>query len=218
MHDETHNHHSHEHKTRWVVILTAVTMIVEITAGYYSNSMALTAEGWHMSTHVLAIGLSWIAYVIIRKHAESERLSFHREKVLALSGFTSAIVLQIIAVIMAIESIGRLIHPLQIKFNEAIVVASLGLIVNAISALVLRHDSEESDHNIRAAYLHVVADGFTSVTAIIALVLGSIYTIYFLDALSGLIGSVVITSWAVTLIKGSGKTLIEFQRKYQDTA
>jgi cation diffusion facilitator family transporter len=213
MHDETHSHHSHEHKTGWVVILTACTMVVEIFFGYYSNSMALTADGWHMSTHVFAIGLSWIAYVIIRKYAESAHLSFHKEKVLALAGFTSGIILQITAVLIAIESVNRLLSPLPIKFSEAIIVACIGLAVNATSAFVLRHDPEHGDHNIRAAYIHVLADGLTSVTAIIALTLGMIYRMYWLDALSGVIGSVVITSWSVTLIRGSGKTLVEFQRK-----
>lgn len=215
MHDGQHDHHhdSHEHKTRWVVILTACTMLAEIIVGYYSNSMALTAEGYHMSTHVFAIGLSWIAYVFIRKYAQSEHLSFHKEKVLALAGFTSAIVLLVIALVMAFESIERLITPLPIKFSEAIVVASIGLIVNIISAAVLHHDKEESDYNIRAAYIHVLADGLTSITAIIALTFGLIYTIYSLDAISGIIGSVVITSWSMTLIKASGKTLIEFRRK-----
>ncbi len=212
-HEHNHDHHSHEHKTRWVVILTALTMILEVTFGYYSNSMALTAEGWHMSTHVFAIGLSWIAYVVIRKYADSERLAFGKDKVLALSGFTSAIILLVIAVIMAVESIERLINPLPIRFSEAIIVACIGLVVNALSAVVLHHGHEESDHNIRAAYLHVLADGLTSVTAIIALTLGMIYHIYSLDALSGIIGSVVITSWSFSLIRGSGKTLIEFQRK-----
>lgn len=214
MHDGNHhNHHSHEQQTRWVVILTTCTMIAEIIVGYYSNSMALTAEGYHMSTHVFAIGLSWLAYFFIRKYAQSEHLSFHKEKVLSLAGFTSAIVLLVIAVVMAIESISRLINPIPIKFGEAIAVASIGLVVNMISAVMLHHDKEESDHNIRAAYIHVLADGLTSVTAIIALTLGMIYTIYSLDALSGIIGSVVITSWSVSLIRNSGKSLIEFQRK-----
>lgn len=189
-------------------------MALEITVGYYSNSMALLAEGWHMSTHVFAIGMSWIAYVAIRKYSDSEHISFHNDKLLALSGFTSALVLQVIAVIMAIESIERLLNPIPIRFGEAIVVAAIGLVVNGISALVLHHNEEESDHNIRAAYIHVLADGVTSVTAIIALLAGMLYHIYALDALSGLIGSIVITSWAVTLIKNSGGTLIEFSRKH----
>ncbi|MDP4230710.1 MAG: cation diffusion facilitator family transporter [Bacteroidota bacterium] len=212
-HTEHHHHRTHEQKTRWVLIITAVTMVLEISAGYYSNSMALTADGWHMATHVFAVGLSWIAYYTIRKYAQSEHLSFHKEKVLSLAGFTSAIALIIIAVYMAIESTTRLLAPLPIRFTEAIVVASIGLVVNAISAAVLHHDKEDSDHNIRAAYIHVLADGLTSVTAIIALVLGATYNLYSLDALSGIIGSIVIISWAVTLIKASGKTLIEFERK-----
>jgi cation diffusion facilitator family transporter len=213
MRDDYAHHHSHEHKTRWVVILTSFTMVAEIAVGYYSNSMALTAEGYHMSTHVFAIGLSYIAYVFIRKYAQSEHLSFHREKVLALAGFTSAIVLLVIAIIMAVESISRLVTPLPIKFGEAIVVACIGLVVNAISAIVLHHRKEEGDHNIRAAYFHVLADGVTSITAIVALTIGMIYTIYSLDAFSGIIGSVVIASWSSSLIKNSGRTLIEFHRR-----
>ena len=210
--DEHHDHsHHHEKNTRWVVILTIATMLLEIGFGYYSNSMALTAEGWHMSTHVFAIGLTWLAYFFTRKYAQHERISFEKNKLLALSGFTSAIVLQIIAVIMALESIERLIHPLPIKFIEAIFVAIIGLVVNGLSAILLHHDHEHSDHNIRAAYLHVLADGLTSVTAIIALSAGMYFNIYWLDALSGIIGSVVITSWAVQLIKGSGSELIGFR-------
>jgi cation diffusion facilitator family transporter len=205
--------HSHEHKTRWVVILTAITMVVEIIFGYYSNSMALTADGWHMSTHVVAIGMSWIAYVMIRKYAHSEHLSFHKEKVLALAGFSSAIVLAVTAVIIAIESFTRLLSPVPIKFYEAIIVATVGLCVNALSAYVLHHEKEESDPNIRAAYLHVLADGLTSITAIFALTFGLLYKLNWLDAVSGIIGSGVIASWAISLIKNSGKTLIEFKRR-----
>jgi cation diffusion facilitator family transporter len=213
-HEHDHDTDLKETKTRWVVILTVATMILEIVFGYYANSMALTAEGWHMSTHVFAIGLTWLAYFIARKYSTSERISFQKDKLLSLSGFTSAIVLQIIAVIMAVESVRRLIHPLPIKFSEAIMVAVIGLIVNSISAKLLHHEYHgHSDHNIRAAYLHVLADGLTSLTAIIALSLGLYFHIYWLDSLSGLIGSVVITSWAVQLIKGSGSGLIEFKRK-----
>jgi cation diffusion facilitator family transporter len=215
--EEEHDHDSevHESKTRWVVMLTVATMILEIVFGYYANSMALTAEGWHMSTHVFAIGLTWLAYFAARKYSKSEYVTFNKDKLLSLSGFTSAIVLQIIAVIMAIESVQRIIHPLPIKFGEAIFVAFIGLVVNGISAKLLHHDHHHgrSDHNIRAAYLHVLADGLTSLTAIIALSLGLCFNIYWLDAISGLIGSVVITSWAIQLIKGSGSGLIDFKRK-----
>jgi cation diffusion facilitator family transporter len=204
--------HDHESQTRWVVILTIITMLLEIVIGYYSNSMALTAEGWHISTHVFAIGLTWAAYFFTRKYAQSQKISFKSDLLLSLSGFTSAIVLQIIAIIMAIESISRLIHPQPIKFGEAIVVAVIGLIVNGISALLLHHDHDHHDHNIRAAYLHVLADGLTSMTAIIALTIGLFFHLFWLDALSGIIGSIVITSWAVQLIKGSGVKLIDFKK------
>lgn len=204
--------HDHESQARWVVILTVITMILEITIGYYSNSMALTAEGWHMSTHVFAIGLTWAAYFFTRKYGQSQKISFQSDRLLSLSGFTSAIVLQIIAIIMAIESIGRLIHPLPIKFGEAIGVAVIGLAVNTVSALLLKHDHDHQDHNIRAAYIHVLADGLTSLTAIIALTIGLFFHLFWLDALSGIIGSIVITSWAFQLIKGSGGKLVDFKK------
>ncbi len=204
--------HDHESQARWVVILTVITMILEIIIGYYSNSMALAAEGWHMSTHVFAIGLTWSAYFFTRKYAQSQKISFQSDRLLSLSGFTSAIVLQIIAVIMAVESVGRLIHPVPIKFGEAIIVAVIGLIVNTVSALLLKHDHDHQDDNIRAAYLHVLADGLTSLTAILALTIGLFFHLYWLDALSGIIGSVVITSWAAQLIKGSAGKLIDFKK------
>lgn len=213
-HPHTHDHSLiHESKTRIVVILTAVTMVLEITFGYWTNSMALLADGYHMSSHVLALGLSWIAYVLARKYSDSDKCTFQKEKLLALSGFSSAIMLQIIAVVMAVESFQRLIDPLPIKFEEAILVAVIGLIVNALSAVFLHHDHAHTDHNIRSAYLHVIADGLTSVTAIIALTAGMFYRLYSLDAISGLISSIVITRWALQLIKNSGKTLVDFKSK-----
>src|SRR5689334_15855501 len=119
-HDHHHDHsHHHERKTKWVVYLTVVTMALEVGIGYYANSMALTAEGWHMSTHVFAIGLTWLAYFFTRKYAAHDKISFRKEKVLALSGFTSAIVLQVIAVTVVMESVDRLLHPLPIRFTEA---------------------------------------------------------------------------------------------------
>ena len=142
-----------------------------------------------------------------------EKISFRKEKVFALGGFTSAIVLQVIAIVMIIESTERLMHPLPIKFSEAIFVACIGLVVNLLSAFLLHHDHEHTDHNIRAAYVHVLADGLTSLTAIIALTAGMFWNLFWLDAVSGLIGSVVITSWAVQLIQNSGKELIEFNLK-----
>ena len=202
-----------ERKTLLVVVLTAVTMVVEISFGYYTNSMALLADGFHMSSHTFALGLTWIAYVVIRRYSDSKKVTFHKDKLLALSGFSSAIILQLVAVIMAIESIGRLLHPLHIKFGDAIFVAVIGLIVNAVSAFVLHHDHEHRDHNIRAAYLHVLADGLTSITAIIALLAGMYFNLYSFDAISGIISSVVITKWSIDLIRDSGKVLIEFEKR-----
>ena len=202
-----------ERKTLLVVVLTAVTMVVEISFGYYTNSMALLADGFHMSSHTFALGLTWIAYVVIRRYSDSKKVTFHKDKLLALSGFSSAIILQVVAVIMAIESIGRLLHPLHIKFGDAIFVAVIGLIVNAVSAFVLHHDHEHRDHNIRAAYLHVLADGLTSITAIIALLAGMYFNLYSFDAISGIISSVVITKWSIDLIRDSGKVLIEFEKR-----
>ncbi len=202
----------HESKTRIVVILTAVTMVVEIIFGYLTNSMALLADGYHMSSHTFALGLSWLAYIFARKYSQTEKVSFNKERLLALSGFTSAIVLLIVAITMVIQSVERFLHPLTIRFSEAIFVAIIGLIVNVISAMALHHDKEHSDHNIRSAYLHVLADGLTSVTAIIALTAGMFYNLYSLDAISGIISSFIITKWSIELIKGSGKDLIDFKR------
>ncbi len=214
-HEHDHDDHSgeHEKRTRWVVYLTAATMAVEIFFGYWTGSMALLADGYHMASHVFALGLSWVAYIIARKYSESERCSFEKNKLLALSGFTSAIILLVIAVIMAIESVDRFFNPVEIKFGEAIFVAVVGLAVNLLSAVFLHHGHEHHDHNIRSAYLHVLADGLTSLTAIIALTAGMFYNLYSLDSISGIISSLVITKWSYGLIKGSGKELIDFKQK-----
>jgi cation diffusion facilitator family transporter len=214
-HDHSHEHdhsHSHEQRTRWVIYLTAATMVLEIGYGYWTNSMALLAEGYHMSSHVFALGLTWIAYVASRKYAKSELYSFNKKKLLALTGFSSAIVLQVVAILMGIESFERLMNPMEIKFNEAIIVSVIGLAVNALSAFFLHHEHEHHDHNIRSAYLHVLADGLTSVLAILALGLGMYFNIYSLDSFSGIISSLVITKWAIDLIRASGKDLIDYKR------
>lgn len=214
-HNHSHDDHSgeHEQRTRWVVYLTAGTMAVEIFFGYWTGSMALLADGYHMASHVLALGLSWAAYILCRKYSQTEKFSFEKSKMLALSGYTSAIILLVIAVLMAVQSVERFFNPVEIKFSEAIFVAVIGLAVNALSALFLHHGHEHHDHNIRSAYLHVLADGLTSVTAIIALTAGMLYNLYSLDSISGIISSVVITKWSYGLIKGSGKDLINFKKK-----
>lgn len=202
---------SHEQRTRWVVYLTAGTMVLEIFFGYWTKSMALLADGYHMASHVFALGLSWVAYVVARRLSGREGRSLNKNKLLALSGFTSALVLQVIAVIMLVESVDRFFHPLTIKFQEAIFVATIGLAVNGLSAVILHHKFEHHDHNIRSAYFHVLADGLTSVTAIIALAAGMFYNLYSLDSISGIIGSVVITKWAIDLMLDSGKELVDWK-------
>jgi cation diffusion facilitator family transporter len=219
-HDHKHGHHDleelhhraiHEKKTRYVVIITAVVMFAEIFFGYYTNSMSLLADGWHMASHVLAIGMTWFAYVFIRKHANETNFPSGTNKILSLSGYTSAIFLLIIAFVMASESIERLAAPVEIRFEEAIVVAFIGLIVNLICAGILHHDHSHSDHNIKAAYLHVLADALTSITAIIALVSGWLWNLYFLDSLSAIISSLVILNWAIRLAFRAGKDLIGYK-------
>jgi cation diffusion facilitator family transporter len=206
-----HTHHF-ESKTRAVVVLTFATMLLEIGMGYYSHSMALLADGWHMASHVLALGLSWLAYVVMRKYGASQRYSFNHNKLLSLVGFVSAIMLQLMAVLIAIQSITRFFNPQQIHFTDALVVAVIGLLVNGLSAWMLHHKAEESDHNIRSAYLHVLADGLTSVMAIAALLLGMFFQIPALDSISGIISSLLITKWAIGLLVSSGLRLIDFKK------
>jgi cation diffusion facilitator family transporter len=213
-HSHAHSHtHVNERKTKWVVYLTAVTMVAEIGFGFYTNSMALLADGFHMSTHAFALGLAWLAYVMSRKYSNHTKFSFSGDKLLSLSGYSSALFLLVIAVLMAVESVNRLLNPLVIKFGEAIFVASIGLIVNVLSAVILHHEEHHADHNIRAAYLHVLADGLTSLTAIIALLGGMVWKIYSLDAISGILSSIIITKWSIDLIRNSGKALIDFKKK-----
>src|SRR5437764_9017201 len=166
-----------EHRTRMVIAITAVMMVVEIAAGLMSRSMALLADGWHMSTHVIAFVITALAYYFARRHAANERFSFGTGKIGVLGGFTSAVILSIVAFLMAGESTRRLFAPLTIHFNEAIGIACVGLLVNLGCALLLadRHHEAGSgsahydDLNLRAAYLHVLADAFTSMLAITAL-------------------------------------------------
>lgn len=211
-HSEHTHEHSHESRTRWVVYLTVATMILEIIYGYSTNSIALLADGYHMASHALALGLSLVAYIASRKYSNSQSYTFNKTKLLSLSGFTSAIILLIIAIVMAIQSSERFFNPLSINFKDALIVAIIGLIVNGLSAVFLHHNHENHDHNIRSAYLHVLADGLTSVTAIIALLAGMYYKQYWLDSISGIISSVVITKWSIDLIKNSGKDLIDFRK------
>lgn len=203
---------SNEFKTQVVVYLTALTMVVEIAAGYLTNSMALLADGFHMASHVFALGLSWIAYRFSRKYEGNPVFKSGTGKILSLAGYTSAIILLIIAILMAYESVNRFFHPKEIRFQEAIGVAIIGLAVNLISALILHHKEEHKDHNIHAAYIHVLSDTLTSVTAIIALTAGMFWNMYALDAISGILSSIVISKWAVDIIVNSGRDLLDLRK------
>ena len=219
-----------EKKTRRVLVLTAIMMIVEIAGGLKLHSMALFADGWHMATHVTAFVITVSAYAFARRHAEDAAFSFGTGKISVLGAFTSAIVLGAIAVFMAGESILRLFNPVAIHFNEAIGVACLGLAVNVISALMLKDHHHHGDHthshnnhhnhgghghapaqdlNLKSAYVHVLADAVTSILAITALVGGKFLGWVWLDPVMGLVGSAVITQWAYSLVRDTNVILLD---------
>ncbi len=200
-----------ETKTRWVVFLTAATMVVEIIFGLTTRSMALLADGIHMGSHVLAIGLSWVAYILVRRLSTNGKFKGNTNKILSLSGFSSGIMLLIFAFVIIVEAVKRFIAPVDIVYREAIIVAIIGLIVNLACAYLLHHDHEHSDHNIRAAYLHVVADALTSLSAIIGLTAAMIWDIPFIDTIAAIISSLVIVKWSVGLLKDSGKVLLDIE-------
>ena len=195
-------------RTGWVVILTAVTMAVEVVAGWLTGSMALLADGIHMGSHVLAIGLSWAAYVLVERLSANPSFTGSKDKVLTLSGYTSGLILLIFAAMIIAGAVGRFINPRVIEDREAIMIAFVGLAVNILSAFLLHHDDEESDNNIRAAYLHVLADAITSVAAILGLVTAMIWGLPYIDAIAALVSSAVIIRWSLGLLRDSGKELI----------
>ena len=206
-----------ERRTRIVIGVTAAMMVVEIVAGLMSHSMALLADGWHMSTHVIAFLITAVAYYFARTQAGNARFSFGTGKIGVLGGFTSAVVLSIVALLMAGESAHRLFVPLEIHFNEAIAIACIGLLVNLGCAVLLadRHhesggeSSHREDLNLRAAYLHVLADAFTSVLAITALTGGKFLGWAWLDPVVGIVGSGVVFSWAYTLLRDTSGILLD---------
>lgn len=220
-----------ESRTKIVVLLTAVMMVGEITAGLLFGSMALLADGLHMASHAVALGLALLAYVYARRHAHDRRFSFGTGKVNALGGFTGALLLTVFAVIMAFESLQRFMAPVTIYFDQAIYVASLGLAVNFASAWILRarpgerghhhehghHDHghdyahHHGDHNLRSAYLHVLADALTSIAAIVALLAGKYMGLAWMDPAMGLVGSVLVAIWARSLLKESARVLLDHQ-------
>ena len=224
-----HEHHFDQHvpkagevRTLWVVVMTAVTMVAEIAAGIVFGSMALLADGLHMASHAAALGLSLFAYRYARRHAHDRRFSFGTGKVNSLAGFASAVVLALFAVMMGFESIGRFLEPVPIAYDQAILVAVLGLIVNGISVFILRggghdhhhqghSDGHDHDHNLRAAHLHVLADALTSLLAIGALVAAKYFGANWMDPAMGIVGAVLVARWSWGLIRGTSKVLLDRQ-------
>lgn len=206
-----------ERRTRIVIGITAAMMVVEIAVGLMSHSMALLADGWHMSTHVIAFLITAVAYYLARRHAANARFSFGTGKIGVLGGFTSAVALAIVALLMAGESVHRLFTPLTIHFNEAIAIACVGLLVNLGCAVLLGDHGKKGDAgsahrrdlNLRAAYLHVLADAFTSVLAILALTGGKFFGWAWLDPVVGIVGSGVVFSWAYSLVRDTSGILLD---------
>lgn len=222
-----HNHQFHtsnlgaERKTRLAVWLTAVMMVAEIAGGWFFNSMALLADGWHMSSHALALGLSLLAYAAARRYAGDRRFAFGTWKIEILGGYSSALLLLGVAALMAFQSVERLLTPGAIHYDEAIFIAVIGLAVNLICAWLLRddhthHHEHAHDHghhhhdlNLRSAYLHVIADAATSVLAIVALVAGKLWGAGWLDPVMGLVGAMLVALWAKGLLRDTGRVLLD---------
>src|SRR6266446_1279961 len=230
-HDFAYDFSRAERRTRVVIGITVAMMTLEITAGILSHSMALLADGWHMSTHAIAFVMAALAYQFTRRHMSDPRFSFGAGKIGVLGGYSSAIVLSIIALAMAGESVHRLFAPLAIHFNEAIGIAALGLCVNLICAFLLKDDPHhphshggvvESGHvhhhdlNLRAAYVHVLADAFTSVLAISALTSVKFFGWAWLDPVVGIVGSGVVFSWAYMLLRDTGTILLDVTPQTSD--
>jgi len=199
-----------EKKTAFVVLFSAATMVLEIFFGLFSNSMALLADGIHMGSHVLAIGLSWGAYVLVRRLEKKHADNVDRDKVLSLSAYTSGVLLLMFALFIIIEAAERFFSPLvEIRYVEAMIVAAIGMVVNIICALVLheKHGHEHEDYNRHSAYLHVLADALTSLGAIFGLICAMIWNITWIDTLVAFVCSLVIIRWAKNLLFDTGKAL-----------
>ncbi|MFO7922590.1 MAG: CDF family Co(II)/Ni(II) efflux transporter DmeF [Bacteroidales bacterium] len=228
-----------ETRTIIVIAITATMMVVEISSGIIFGSMALLADGLHMASHAVALAINVFAYVYARRHAHDEKFSFGTGKVNALGGFTGAVLLAVFALMMAWESINRILDPVEIAFDQAILVAVIGLVVNGASVLILgyrhnhnhghdgqyhpKHDGHKytnyepgdqqhkHDHNLRSAYLHVLADTLTSLLAIFALLAGKYIGVIWMDPAMGIVGAILVSKWSLGLLHATSAVLLDRQ-------
>lgn len=207
---ETHAGLQHaEQRTRTVVLIALTMMVVEIVCGQYAHSMALLADGIHQGTHVLVLGISWGAYILARRLQQRENSRYDADRLLALSGFTSGVLLLVFALMIVIEAVERLLEPnVEIRYMEALVIALVGLAVNSVCAWLLHGKKSEQDINGHSAYLHVLSDALTGIGAVIGLCCGWIWGLTSIDAIVALAGAAVILRWAVGVILQAGRQLI----------
>jgi len=214
--EHEHNHkitHENENKTLIVIVLTVITMIAEIGYGYITHSMALLADGFHMGTHALALFLTYVAYVLIRKFQNSKYFPNGTNKISILAGYTSSLFLGLTGIWIIIEAMQRFFKPLNIEFSQAIIVAIIGLIVNGVCIFIMEKPHKCDDYNFLAAYYHILSDALTSVFAICALLTGKYFNIIYLDSIAGLLGGILIIKWAVNLLKSTAVILIDMEKE-----
>lgn len=209
-----------ESRTIIVIGLTAITMVVEILAGIKYGSMALLADGLHMASHAVALSITAFAYIYARRNAHNNQYSFGTGKVNAMGGFIGALLLALFALFMAFESVARMVNPVEIIFNQAIFVAVLGLVVNGISVVILgvdddhhrdEHAGHGHDHNLKSAYLHVLADALTSLLAIVALLVAKYFGLIWMDPVMGIVGAILVARWSYGLLGSTSAVLLDHQ-------
>lgn len=214
-------HHHHEieietnaKKTLVVIIVTLITMFAEIYFGYTTNSMALLSDGWHMGTHAFALTITFSAYILMNALKDSELFPNGTGKISTLAGYTSSLFLGATGIWIIVESVMRFFSPLLIEFDTAALVAVIGLVVNGICLLIMETKNKDEDYNYKAAYLHILTDALTSIFAIVALLAGKFLGWYILDPIMGLVGGVLISRWAIGLIKDTSAILLDMKQKY----
>ncbi len=204
-----------ERKTLIVVIITLVTMLAEIIAGWIFGSMALFSDGIHMGTHASALSISLISYILARKLSKDTRYTFGTWKIEILGAYTSALILGLMGLFVLVISIQRFFNPVNINYNYAILIAVIGLVVNVICALILQHNGkQEKDLNLKSAYIHVIVDALTSILAIIALLGAKYLNLQFLDPLMGLVSAFLIFRWTYSLIRDTASILLDKQTDF----